>query len=210
MVSRITKAQRPLISDGESTYNYTWLVLTTITELLQQMFYYSIDFAQKLGKMIKPIVLSYLANKYSSVHFGLCETSYHHIGNPGKDHHANQAHLWPVWIIIKNNTISDPFPVNSGVRQDCILFPILFLFITDLIIHQKTFDQPRGIQWIFLYHLEDLDFANDVEAPSTNSRKITYKKKLTGWVNFQSRLVFTSVPRRLKSCVSASLTVPSL
>ena len=54
------------------------------------------------------------------------------------------------------------FEVKSGVRQGCILSPILFLVVIDWVMRQTTSDSPRGIQWTLTSFLEDLDFADDL------------------------------------------------
>ena len=70
--------------------------------------------------------------------------------------------------VILDNTLSEAFPVESGVRQGCILSPILFLTIIDWIMRNTTLDQPGGIQWTLFSHLEDIDYADDLAVLSTN------------------------------------------
>ena len=48
--------------------------------------------------------------------------------------------------VIVENTLAESFPVKSGVRQGCILSPILFLVVIDWVMHKTTSDRPRGIQ----------------------------------------------------------------
>ena len=69
-------------------------------------------------------------------------------------------------VIIDNN-LSEWFSVESGVRQGCIISPILFLLAIDWIMCRTTADRPRGIQWSLFSQLEDLDFADDIAALST-------------------------------------------
>ena len=64
--------------------------------------------------------------------------------------------------VILSNTSSEWFPVKSGVRQGCILSPILFLVVIDWVMRKATSDKPRGIQWTLFSQLEDLDFADDL------------------------------------------------
>ena len=64
--------------------------------------------------------------------------------------------------VILNNTSSEWFTVKSGVRQGCILSPILFLVVIDWVMRKTTSDKPRGIQWTLFSQLEDLDFADDL------------------------------------------------
>ena len=60
------------------------------------------------------------------------------------------------------NTLTESFPVKSGVRQGCILSPVLFLLVIDWVMHKTTSDRPCGIQWTLFSCLEDFDFANDL------------------------------------------------
>ena len=49
----------------------------------------------------------------------------------------------------------------NGVRQDCIISPILFLLTIDFVMHQATSDPQHGIPWN-TRSLTDLDFADDL------------------------------------------------
>ena len=63
--------------------------------------------------------------------------------------------------VIHNTNISEPFTVNSGVRQGCLLSPMIFSLVVDLVM-RTAMNPPRGIQWTLLSKLEDLDFADDI------------------------------------------------
>ena len=65
--------------------------------------------------------------------------------------------------IILGNTITEAFPVKPGVRQGCVLSPIIFLATIDWVISQAT----SYAQWIMFSHLQDLDFADDIGILST-------------------------------------------
>ena len=52
--------------------------------------------------------------------------------------------------VIMGNDLSEWFSVQSGVRQGCIISPILFLVAIDWITNNNTADRPRGIQWTVL------------------------------------------------------------
>ena len=53
--------------------------------------------------------------------------------------------------VLLKNKFGDWFSVETGVRQGCILSPILFLITIDWVLRQ-TNDRPRGIQWTLLKH----------------------------------------------------------
>ena len=74
-----------------------------------------------------------------------------------------------------NNTLTESFEVHSGVRQGCILSPILFLITIDWIMRQATSDRPRGIQWTPFSQLEDLDFADDLAIVATRQPHLQQK-----------------------------------
>ncbi|GFS14861.1 hypothetical protein ElyMa_004917600 [Elysia marginata] len=56
---------------------------------------------------------------------------------------------------------SDWFAVKSGVRQGCIISPLLSLIVIDWVMKRATIQQLRGIAWKSFNHLEDEDLAND-------------------------------------------------
>ena len=78
-------------------------------------------------------------------------------------------------MIIDSKTLSEWFPVESGVRHGCILSPVLFLVTIDWIMQKTTSDKPRGIQWTIFSHLEDLDFADDLAALSSKREHLQEK-----------------------------------
>ena len=56
---------------------------------------------------------------------------------------------------------SDWFQVKTGVRQGCIISPLLFLIVIDWVMRKATSDRPRGLVWSLTKRLEDGDFADD-------------------------------------------------
>ena len=107
-------------------------------------------------------------------------------------------------VVLDNNTVSDPFPVESGVRQGCILSPILFLIAIDWVMRQTTSDRPRGIQWNLFSQLEDLDFADDLSLLSSKQEHLQQK---TERLNTFSKQVGLNINRK-KSQVMA-INTPS-
>lgn len=76
--------------------------------------------------------------------------------------------------VIHNNRLSDPFPIRSGVRQGCLLSPIIFLMVLDGVMRKVT-SQRGGIQWGLTERLEDIDFADDLCLMAHKKTDITRK-----------------------------------
>ena len=57
---------------------------------------------------------------------------------------------------------SEWFQVETGVRQGCIISPLLFLLVIDYVMRKATADKPRGLVWGLFQRLEDSDFADDI------------------------------------------------
>ncbi|XP_073668649.1 uncharacterized protein [Paramisgurnus dabryanus] len=64
--------------------------------------------------------------------------------------------------IIHNGKLTEEFEVRTGVRQGCMLSPMIFLLVVDWVMHQTTKTGKTGIQWSINQSLEDLDFADDL------------------------------------------------
>ena len=52
--------------------------------------------------------------------------------------------------------------VQTGVRQGCLLSPLIFLIVIDSVMRQTTSGTRTGIQWTFAKQLEYLDLADDL------------------------------------------------
>ena len=63
--------------------------------------------------------------------------------------------------VVHNGQKTQPLNIRTGVRQGCLLSPLLFLVALDWVT-RTAFDRKRGIQWTFTTSLEDLDFADDL------------------------------------------------
>ena len=63
--------------------------------------------------------------------------------------------------VICNTALTDAFSMTTGVKQGCILSPLLFFLGIDLVLRQVTSGGRRGIRWTLTSVLEDLDYAND-------------------------------------------------
>ena len=74
-----------------------------------------------------------------------------------------------------DSTQTDNFSVKSGVRQGCIISPILFNITLDYIMRQSTQNARHGIQWTMFSQLEELDYADNSALLSTNARHLQQK-----------------------------------
>ena len=67
--------------------------------------------------------------------------------------------------MVHNGQKTQPLNMRTGVRQCCLLSPLLFLVALNWVT-RTAFDRKRGIQWTFTTSLEDLDFPDDLALPS--------------------------------------------
>ncbi|BHF80145.1 hypothetical protein SprV_0702326900 [Sparganum proliferum] len=63
-------------------------------------------------------------------------------------------------VLVRNN-LSQPFGIRSGVRQGCILSPILFNYAIDWILGRALRDSD-GVEFAPGHRLNDLDYADDI------------------------------------------------
>jgi hypothetical protein len=64
--------------------------------------------------------------------------------------------------VICGSKLTDTFPIQTGVKQGCLLSPLLFSLCIDWLMRETTRNTKRGITWTFGQTLEDLDFADDI------------------------------------------------
>ena len=64
--------------------------------------------------------------------------------------------------VIRDGRLLDEFVVNTGVRQGCLLSPLLFLVALDWVSRQAYANSGKGIQCSLVKKLENLDFADDL------------------------------------------------
>ncbi|BHF74169.1 hypothetical protein SprV_0401725300 [Sparganum proliferum] len=63
--------------------------------------------------------------------------------------------------VLARNNLSQPFGIRSGVRQGCILSPILFNYAIDWILGRALRDSD-GVEFAPGHRLTDLDYADDI------------------------------------------------
>ena len=76
--------------------------------------------------------------------------------------------------VIHDGKLTEPFSVQTGVRQGCLLSPTIFLMVVDWVMRQSTAGQRTGIQWTFTKQLEDLDFASAFSPTSSKMNRRSF------------------------------------
>ena len=66
--------------------------------------------------------------------------------------------------------LSDWFQVLTGVRQGCILSPLLFAVTINWVMKQATGN--KDIDWVEDQKLSEVDFADDIAALSNNTQDL--------------------------------------
>lgn len=64
------------------------------------------------------------------------------------------------------------FEVVTGVRQECVLCPLLFRVALDFTLRKSMRGDEMGIKRSRRYRLTDLDFADDVTLTSENNEPL--------------------------------------
>ena len=58
--------------------------------------------------------------------------------------------------------MTEPIEVKTGVRQGCLLSPLLFLVVLDWVSKNAYEGKRLGLQWSLTQRLEDLVYADDL------------------------------------------------
>nr|VZI46567.1 unnamed protein product [Spirometra erinaceieuropaei] len=101
-------------------------------------------------------------------------------------------------VLVRNN-LSQPFGIRSGVRQGCILSPILFNYAIDWILGRALRDSD-GVEFAPGHRPTDLDYADDIallasgfgDLQSMVSRVIEVAKSVGLSINAGKTKVFSS------------------
>ena len=82
--------------------------------------------------------------------------------------------------VIFNGQVSEGFQIGTGVRQGCLLSPLLFLIVIDWTMKRSIEHHRTGIQWNLFSQLEHLDFADDLALLSETHKHM--QEKAANWV----------------------------
>ena len=77
--------------------------------------------------------------------------------------------------VIHNGKLSEPFEMNTGVRQGCLLSQMIFIMVVAWIMREVEGQGKTGIQWTLRTQLHDLDFADDICLLSQNLQHMQIK-----------------------------------
>jgi hypothetical protein len=64
--------------------------------------------------------------------------------------------------VLHRGKLSEQFQVHSGVRQGCLLSPLLFLLVISDVLRKALANSNRGIRWTLFDRLNHLDYADDI------------------------------------------------
>ena len=65
--------------------------------------------------------------------------------------------------MLPKDKLSELFEVHSGVRQGCILSPLLFLLVVGDVINAILLShRNKGLRWKMNHFLQHLDYADDI------------------------------------------------
>jgi len=64
--------------------------------------------------------------------------------------------------VLHGGTMTEHIEVKTGVRQGCLLSPLLFLVLLDWLSNNAYEGKRLGLQWSLTQRLEDLDYADDL------------------------------------------------
>lgn len=78
-------------------------------------------------------------------------------------------------VVQHQGKLSRKFETETGVKQGCILSPLLFSILLDDVMRKAINNKKKGIQWGLTENLEDLDFADDICLLSQNRQHMQDK-----------------------------------
>ena len=93
---------------------------------------------------------------------------------------------------------TDDFAIWTGVKEDCVLSPLLFSLCIDWLMKTATVNVRRGITWTLIDALEDLGFADDIVLLSHHHQDIQRKTNNVAAIGRQVGLNNTDKTKLMK------------
>ncbi|VDO83594.1 unnamed protein product [Schistosoma margrebowiei] len=81
--------------------------------------------------------------------------------------------------IVHGGRLTKSLELKTGVKQRCLLSPLLFLLVIDWIMKKSTSEGKHGIQWASRMQLDDLHFADDLNLLSQTQQQMQEKTNST-------------------------------
>ena len=94
--------------------------------------------------------------------------------------------------------------LKTGLHQGCVMSSVLFNVVIDWVLHRRTEDLWRGIQWTFFSTLEGLDFADDLALLSHTRHHIQEKTVRLNRFSKQVGLTISLKKKTKAMCVNVS------
>jgi len=102
--------------------------------------------------------------------------------------------------VLHEGQLSDSIK-TSGVRQGCLVSPLLFLLIMDSVLRRALDGKKRGLTWRLQESLEDMEYADDVCLVSHKYRHIC--RKLDNlWKEFKKASLEINSSKTQEICVN--------
>ena len=102
--------------------------------------------------------------------------------------------------VIHNNQLTEPFRVDTGVKQERILSPVLFSMVVDWLMRTVPQGRRLGIRWTPMTVLEDEDYADDIGLLSSKQQDAQQKaerlNKTTCTIGLKVNTKMTQVLRK--------------
>ncbi|XP_073670704.1 uncharacterized protein [Paramisgurnus dabryanus] len=187
ILNRITNAMEPKFRDNQAGFRPNRscsdqiatlrIILEQSTELNSQLYAIFVDYEKAFDSVDRTILWKILA------HYGI----HIKIINMIKVFYTNfQAQ------VSHEGDLTEPFNMSTGVRQGCLLSPLLFITALDWVMRETTKEGRTGIQWTLRDMLDDLDFADDLALLSHSISQMKEKMQKLERISSQVGLVINA------------------